>query len=71
VREQRHRDRNVGVIAIDPSSPFTGGAIQGDRFHMMELSSDPMVFIAAWHVVATWEALQPRPAMSWGYGYRG
>ncbi|TMD70194.1 MAG: methylmalonyl Co-A mutase-associated GTPase MeaB [Chloroflexi bacterium] len=45
VRELRRRDAKVGVIAIDPTSPFTGGAILGDRIRMMELSGDPKVFI--------------------------
>jgi len=45
VRELRRRDRKVGVIAVDPTSPFTGGAILGDRIRMMELSGDPKVFI--------------------------
>jgi LAO/AO transport system kinase len=35
----------VGVIAVDPSSPFTGGAILGDRVRMRELAGDPGVFI--------------------------
>src|ERR1700694_2206658 len=34
VRELRRRDRKVGVIAVDPTSPFTGGAILGDRIRM-------------------------------------
>src|SRR2546421_1022160 len=45
VRELRRRDRKIGVVAVDPSSPFTGGAILGDRIRMMELSGDPNVFI--------------------------
>lgn len=45
IRELRKRDAKVGVIAIDPSSPFTGGAILGDRIRMMELAGDPNVFI--------------------------
>jgi len=45
VRELRHRERKVGVVAVDPSSPFSGGAILGDRIRMMELASDPNVFI--------------------------
>src|SRR6202043_2357527 len=45
VRELRRRDRKVGVIAVDPTSPFSGGAILGDRIRMMELSGDPNVFI--------------------------
>ena len=45
VRELRRRDRKIGVVAVDPSSPFTGGAILGDRIRMMELAGDPNVFI--------------------------
>ncbi len=45
VREFRSRDHKVGVIAIDPTSPFSGGAILGDRIRMMELTGDPQVFI--------------------------
>ena len=45
IRELRKRDVKVAVIAIDPSSPFTGGAILGDRIRMMELAGDPNVFI--------------------------
>ncbi len=35
----------VGVLAVDPSSPFTGGAILGDRVRMQEHATDPSVFI--------------------------
>src|SRR5215472_12821419 len=45
VRELRRRERKIGVVAVDPSSPFTGGAILGDRIRMMELAGDPNVFI--------------------------
>lgn len=45
VTEQRLRGRRVGVIAIDPSSPFTGGAILGDRVRMGSHTLDPDVFI--------------------------
>lgn len=41
-RGQGHR---VGVIAVDPSSPFSGGAILGDRIRMKNLATDPGVFI--------------------------
>ncbi len=37
--------RRVAVIAVDPSSPFTGGAILGDRIRMRDLAGDPGVFI--------------------------
>ena len=41
----RARDRRVGVLAVDPSSPFTGGALLGDRVRMQEHALDPGVFI--------------------------
>ena len=41
----RDQDLTVGVVAIDPSSPFTGGALLGDRVRMMNHASDPGVFI--------------------------
>ena len=37
--------RRVAILAVDPSSPFTGGAILGDRVRMRDLSGDPGVFI--------------------------
>ena len=45
VAEHRARDRRVAVIAVDPSSPFTGGAILGDRVRMSRHAADPHVFI--------------------------
>ncbi len=41
----RRRDMTVGVIAIDPTSPFSGGALLGDRVRMRDLAGDPGVFI--------------------------
>ena len=41
----RARGRTVGVLAVDPSSPFSGGAILGDRIRMSDLALDPGVFI--------------------------
>jgi LAO/AO transport system kinase len=41
----RFPERRLGIIAVDPSSPFTGGAILGDRVRMMRHSTDPKVFI--------------------------
>ena len=43
--ECRARGKTVGIVAVDPTSPFTGGAILGDRVRMMELHSDPGVFM--------------------------
>ena len=44
-KELRKRDKKVAIIAIDPTSPFTGGAILGDRIRMQDLATDPGVFI--------------------------
>ena len=41
----REDDKELGIIAVDPSSPFTGGAILGDRIRMMGHSMDPGIFI--------------------------
>jgi LAO/AO transport system kinase len=41
----RGRGERVGIIAVDPSSPFSGGAILGDRIRMQALGLDPGVFI--------------------------
>jgi LAO/AO transport system kinase len=43
--ETRTQGETLGVIAVDPTSPFTGGAILGDRLRMQAHSSDPDVFI--------------------------
>ncbi|TAK36395.1 MAG: methylmalonyl Co-A mutase-associated GTPase MeaB [Chloroflexota bacterium] len=43
-KELRARGKTVGIVAVDPSSPFTGGAILGDRIRMQELSGDRGVF---------------------------
>jgi len=45
IREYRQKDKTVGVIAVDPTSPFTGGAFLGDRIRMQDLSTDQGVFI--------------------------
>ncbi|MEP7367021.1 MAG: methylmalonyl Co-A mutase-associated GTPase MeaB [Acidobacteriota bacterium] len=41
----RAHDKRVAVLAVDPTSPFTGGAILGDRIRMMQHHADPGVFI--------------------------
>ncbi|MCY0888672.1 MAG: methylmalonyl Co-A mutase-associated GTPase MeaB [Alicyclobacillaceae bacterium] len=45
LRHLRKQDLRVGVLAVDPSSPFTGGALLGDRVRMTAHSADPGVFI--------------------------
>ncbi|MCI0698549.1 methylmalonyl Co-A mutase-associated GTPase MeaB [candidate division KSB1 bacterium] len=41
----RATGKTVGIIAVDPTSPFTGGALLGDRVRMTDISTDPGVFI--------------------------
>jgi LAO/AO transport system kinase len=45
IKALRERDKRVGVLAIDPSSPYTGGAILGDRVRMQDHATDPGVYI--------------------------
>ena len=44
-REYRKQDRTIGVVAVDPTSPFSGGAILGDRIRMLAHHADPGIFI--------------------------
>ncbi|MGB8970712.1 MAG: methylmalonyl Co-A mutase-associated GTPase MeaB, partial [Candidatus Sulfotelmatobacter sp.] len=44
-RLYRKHNRSVGIIAVDPTSPYTGGAILGDRIRMQEHFSDPGIYI--------------------------
>jgi LAO/AO transport system kinase len=41
----RQRSRRVGIVAVDPSSPFSGGALLGDRVRMRDLAGDEGVFV--------------------------
>ena len=43
--EYRRRDGRIGILAVDPTSPFSGGAILGDRVRMQSLANDPGVYI--------------------------
>ncbi len=45
IHELRREGKQVGVIAVDPTSPYTGGAILGDRIRMLSHHADPGVFI--------------------------
>jgi LAO/AO transport system kinase len=42
---RKQENKKVAIVAVDPSSPFTGGAVLGDRVRMKDLSGDPGVFI--------------------------
>ena len=44
-KEYRKRNKTVGIIAIDPTSPFSGGAILGDRIRMLDLTEDTGIFV--------------------------
>ena len=44
-RVLRARDQTVGIIAVDPTSPFSGGAVLGDRIRMTDLAGDAGIFI--------------------------
>jgi LAO/AO transport system kinase len=41
----RRRERRVGIVAVDPSSPFSGGALLGDRVRMRDLAGDEGIFV--------------------------
>lgn len=42
---RKHEQKRIAIIAVDPSSPFTGGAVLGDRVRMRDLSGDSGIFI--------------------------
>lgn len=44
-KHYRKQDKTIGVIAVDPSSPYTGGAILGDRIRMQDHFADPGIYI--------------------------
>ena len=44
-REYRKQGKTIGIVAVDPTSPFSGGAILGDRIRMQDHHSDPGVYI--------------------------
>ena len=44
-RHYRQQDQTAGIVAVDPSSPLTGGALLGDRVRMGQLATDPGVFV--------------------------
>lgn len=44
-KEYRKRGKTIGIVAIDPTSPYSGGAILGDRIRMMDLMADEGIFV--------------------------
>ena len=71
VRTHRARGKKVGVVAVDPTSPYTGGAVLGDRIRMADTGVDPGVFIrsmatrghAGGLALATFDAVRVLDAM--------
>ncbi|HYM39839.1 MAG TPA: methylmalonyl Co-A mutase-associated GTPase MeaB [Thermoplasmata archaeon] len=71
VREFRTRGKKVGVVAVDPTSPYSGGAVLGDRIRMADTGIDPGVFIrsmatrghAGGLALATFDAVRVLDAM--------
>lgn len=71
VRTFRGRGKSVGVVAVDPTSPYTGGAVLGDRIRMADTGVDPGVFIrsmatrghAGGLALATFDAVRVLDAM--------
>jgi LAO/AO transport system kinase len=62
ITEYRKRGRRVAVVAVDPTSPYTGGAIMGDRIRMMEHAADRDVFVRS---MASRGALGGLAATTW------
>lgn len=58
----RREDKQVGVIAVDPSSPLSGGAVLGDRVRMLSHSGDPGVFIRSMATRGAMGGLAPATA---------
>lgn len=74
VRAYRARGKKVGVVAVDPTSPYTGGAVLGDRIRMADTGVDPGVFIrsmatrghAGGLALATFDAVRVLDALGMG-----
>ncbi len=61
-RETRRRGHTLGIVAIDPTSPFSQGAILGDRIRMQDLTSDPEVFLRSMATRGNMGGLAPSTA---------
>src|ERR1035437_9563848 len=65
-RLARADGKRVGIVAVDPSSPFSGGAILGDRIRMQELYTDPGVLIRSMATRGPLGGVSPPPAAAGG-----
>ncbi len=61
-REVRRRGRTLGIVAIDPTSPFSQGALLGDRIRMQDLTSDREVFLRSMATRGNMGGLAPATA---------
>jgi len=61
-RAMRRRGRTLGIVAIDPTSPFSQGALLGDRIRMQDLTSDPEVFLRSMATRGSMGGLAPATA---------
>src|SRR5574341_2449496 len=61
-RTLRRQGKTVGVVAVDPTSPFTGGALLGDRIRMQDHAGDPGVFIRSMATRGSLGGLAPATA---------
>lgn len=61
-RTLRVQDRTVAIVAVDPTSPFTGGALLGDRIRMQDHAADPGVFIRSMATRGSLGGLAPATA---------
>ena len=59
----REQGKRVGVVAVDPSSAYSGGAILGDRVRMQGHAPIPACSSARWRAAATWEGCRGRRRM--------
>lgn len=62
-KEYRKRGKTVGIIAIDPTSPFSGGAILGDRIRMLDLTADEGILFVPWLLAGVWVDYPKKRAM--------
>src|SRR5579863_1447249 len=60
-RALRAEGKTVGVIAVDPTSPYTGGAILGDRIRMQQHHADPGCLSGRWQRAGGWAGWLRRP----------
>jgi LAO/AO transport system kinase len=57
---RKNADQRVAIVAVDPSSPFTGGAVLGDRVRMRDLAGDEASSSARWPRAAPWAGSRKR-----------